>query len=361
MEMPNITHYEEEIYSDWIKKHQCKKYTELMRKFERDNCIGLRHEIPRPPYSDPDCDCLKDCSYYWELTQFLNQQEENMGGEFKYVAPSKCKKDDRNEEKLHGENGEKEIAVYCKDASGKPDLYLKSDQFGFSAYNLDKKYPYGMLYEKAKQKDDEKKKEEQFAFIADCIYDTRTLGGGFLWPLDMWSGYNAARGGTANSSGKLFYIEDRVDLTLLEVKHLFEWICEEDERKKDVIWNKYTDKIFRKKIKEDSKKDSVYIKWLQHFESFENYIKFFCFDDFMENVMPLDIVESELRLSDDGMRAEGVKIPLKDPTKYKDREKYSIYHLPESEMLKMLNNVRTLIIARSRKMQAVLDQRRKKR
>ncbi len=363
--MLSITHYEEEVYSDWLEVNQCRKYTDLMKKFERDKYyMGVRQKevskIEKPPYIDPDVDCLKSCSYYWELTQFLNQQEERMGGEFRYVAPSGCKKDGVDEAELRDENERQQIAVYCSGASGRADLYLKSDQFGFSAGNLDKKYPYGMLYEKAKQKDDEKQKDRQYAFVADCIYDTRTLGGGFLWPLEMWAGYNRARGGSANSSYKRYYIEDRVDLTLLEVKHLFEWIFEDDGRKKDEIWDKYHDVIFRKKIREDSNKNSAYIKWFRHFGSFENYIKFLCFDDFMVDVMPIDIVESELRLSGDGMRTEGEKVPLEDPTKYKDRAQNSIYRLDEPEIVKMLNNVRCLITARSQRMQSVLEQRRKK-
>ena len=52
-------------------------------------------------------------------------------------------------------------------------------------------------------------------FLANYVYTTRTLGGSFLWPETLWKDYNKSRG-----NGN--YIEDRVDLTLLEIKHYFE-------------------------------------------------------------------------------------------------------------------------------------------
>lgn len=52
-------------------------------------------------------------------------------------------------------------------------------------------------------------------FLANYVYKTRTLGGSFLWPKSLCSTYNKSRG-IRN------YIEDRVDLTLLEIKHIYE-------------------------------------------------------------------------------------------------------------------------------------------
>lgn len=384
MGMSKITYYEEEIYSDWIGLNNCKNYKELMKKYMQDGSYRVEmgrwktpKEYKNPPYSDPDGEQLQSCSYYWELTQFLNQQEKNMKdekkdgfGEFEYIAPSNCKKDDGQDEAVHGVEGK--ITVLRRSSNTcESDIYLKSDQFGFSVGNFDNTHPYGILYKIAEQQDDEK----LYTFIADCINDTRTLGGGFLWPIGIWGGksgrcgYNAARGGgnPFDVEGKYlgkkysrYYIEDRVDLTLLEMKYLFDWIKEHEEKD---IWEYYRNKgiiIFNEVIKNDKNG----IEWLRHFGSFDNYIEFFCFEDFMKDGMPLDIVTSELELSDDGMKVEGEKNPLKDSTEYKPREEHSIYHLfnPKNnleEMKKVLNNVRILTIARSKRMQTVVDQYKK--
>lgn len=379
MKMSEITYYEEEIYCDWIKRNNCNNYKELIMKFMKDGrymgSVGKykkEKEINKSPYSDPDCEKLQSCSYYWELTQFLNQQEEKMKeiliGEFKYIAPSNCKKDDGQDDGAEGI-----ITMRRSDNTCEPDIYLKSDQFGFIVYNFenDDTHPYGILYKIADKQQDDEKKEELYAFISDCINDTRTLGGGFLWPIGIWGGksgrcgYNAARGGgnPFDVEGKYlgkrysrYYIEDRVDLTLLEMKYLFKWILCTDEHEKETD---YSNNIIFNIAKNDKKG----IEWLRHFGSFDNYIEFFCFDDFMENGMPLDIVTSKLELSEDGKKVEGKRETLKKSTEYIPREEHSIYHLfnPKNkknleQMKTILNNVRILTIARSNRMQAIVDQ-----
>lgn len=59
-------------------------------------------------------------------------------------------------------------------------------------------------------------------FVAECIWDVRTLSGCFLWPLirigNPWkSMYNIYRGVRS-------YIEDRVDLTLYKIKSFYDMI-----------------------------------------------------------------------------------------------------------------------------------------
>ena len=67
--------------------------------------------------------------------------------------------------------------------------------------------------QKNKSENDQAKAAE---FLTKYVYTTRTLGGSFLWPESWHRDYNMGRGNRS-------YIEDRVDLTLLEIKHYFEY------------------------------------------------------------------------------------------------------------------------------------------
>ena len=370
MKMPEtkITHYEDELNYNFIK---------LMKTFIRDI----------PPYEDPDA--WLDCSYYWELTQFLNNQEmwlkDEMGKPYqpyRYIAPNKCKKP----EGAKREQGSDENEIIVKGDNNEEKFRLKSDQFGFmfggnrAAFDS---HPYGYLCELVKtetKKEDDKDKD--YEEIAKCIYDTRTLGGGFLWGKAIWGTYNKARGGSKNSwPNERYYIEDRVDLTLLEIKHLFEWIelgmPEEDTclfnkigrdstegNRVDALYN-----IIQKKIENKEKGVLEYIEWLQHFDTFENYIKFFRFDDFVDKDktwLPFDIMESELKWDDEHKRPRWEKVVvLEEPTKYKQRKDHSIYKnwnvdgekRSAEELEQMLENVRILTLARSYQMQEVIGRK----
>lgn len=102
-------------------------------------------------------------------------------------------------------------------------------------------------------------------FIANYVYTTRTIGGSFLWPETLHEQYNKHRG---NGS----YIEDRVDLTLLEIKHYFEY-RELDDKKNfkysgDILFSRY-------KIPDAQ-------TWFGFFDSFEDYVDFFMFNDFVD-------------------------------------------------------------------------------
>lgn len=80
------------------------------------------------------------------------------------------------------------------------------------------------------------------------------------------------------------YIEDRVDLTLFEVKEAIEKLNNKKEKKyKDGDGNVLIEKCWTETMR----------KWLSQFESFEEYVKFFAFQPFVdeENAwMPYDIL-----------------------------------------------------------------------
>ena len=375
-----ITYYEDEINDSVFKKNECDNYIQLMEKYLKEGkYYPQRGESERPPYNDPDCCFIPLCSYYWELTKFLNKREkwlkEIMRGKYEmyeYAAPVNCKKDKQEKSKYPG-SGKNEIIVYC---NSEKKLHFKSDQFGFSV-GADKckfdNHPYGSLCDMVRGKTEEEK-TRVYKIIAECICHTRTLGGGFLWPVNakIHFNYNMRRGGSKDSNDNGHYIEDRADLTLLEIKHLFEWICpdgkaEDEEILKDSKeWERcgcgddILFDIIKKKIRTNDNREGKgvldYIQWLRHFGTFENYIKFFCFDDFLDKqFMPFDIAESKLEWNDENRKWSGTEKTLEETTKYKQREIYSIYRLFIEKLEQMLKNVSFLTVARSYRMQKVID------
>ncbi len=210
-------------------------------------------------YRDPDgtwSDINSD--FYIKIEKFLNKQEKRfLNGNWRYKFN-------------HSEPGG--INVYD---NGNILFTLRSDQFGFSRPVKGKNYPYNRFlilsqdYNLACEK------------VGSWINDTRTIGGSFLWPIRLCydgiyrSEYNRDRGGQVNT-GISYYIQDRVDLTLLEIKHSYDPNYEK----------KYSgDKLFRYYI-DDTNYDEYecsHIKmWLDHFGSFYNYVDFFMLWDFVD-------------------------------------------------------------------------------
>lgn len=179
------------------------------------------------------------------------------------------------------------ITVYYKDKYGnKQHFTVHSDQFGFSAVPciyFRKNYPLSRYLEMQKNKSD-KDPDAIANFLTKYVYTTRTLGGSFIWPESWYKGYNMNRG---NGS----HIEDRVDLTLLEIKHYFEY-RELDDKKNfkysgDILFSRY-------KIPDAQ-------TWFGFFDSFEDYVDFFLFNDFVKatvtdgkkEYMPINILNGE--------------------------------------------------------------------
>lgn len=197
-------------------------------------------------YIDPDG--KKNTDFYSALSDFLNASRISR----------------KNNKILSFEANEAPygmITVYYKDKYGnKQHFTVHSDQLGFSAVPwiyFSNKYPLSRYFEMQKNK-------EAAQFLADYVLTTRTLGGSFLWPETLWKGYNRSRGCAK--------IEDRVDLTLLEIKHYFEYRDLDDKKKfkyrRDILFSRY-------KIPDAQ-------TWFGFFDSFEDYVDFFMFNDFVD-------------------------------------------------------------------------------
>lgn len=176
------------------------------------------------------------------------------------------------------------ITVYYKDKKGEEHHFtLHSDQLGFSAVPctyFKQNYPLSRYLEMQKNKSD-KDPDAIAEFLANYVYTTRTIGGSFLWPETLWKSYNPGRGCAK--------IEDRVDLTLLEIKHYFEYRDLDDKKKfkyrRDILFSRY-------KIPDAQ-------TWFGFFDSFEDYVDFFMFNDFVDKdkqtkeYMPINILTGE--------------------------------------------------------------------
>lgn len=212
-------------------------------------------------YMDPDK--KESIDFYNDLSDFLN------------AASCEHRKD-----LLFKANGlsKKGIMVYRK-KDKKEYFTIQSDQLGFSAVPwiyFSTKYPLSRYFEMQKN-------EEAAKFLTDYVLATRTLGGSFLWPESLYKDYNPGRGRAK--------IEDRVDLTLLEIKHYFEY-RELDDKKKfkysgDILFSRY--KFLDTQT------------WFGFFDSFEDYVDFFLFNGFVKEInkngkkeyMPINILTGD--------------------------------------------------------------------
>lgn len=287
-------------------------------------------------YRDPDSaveEQLQRSSYYKWVTRFLNKNmkvnelyKRNIVNKNLIFVPPKLagtgeawneefpKKlpvfaDDKDEGKYGGlKKDPKKILVYelnedgsIKDPEG-PYLRLSSDQLGFAAinyalYQYPKTYLFNLrrplyrLFNLALELEEGKSKTIN-KFISEFIDYTRTLGGAFLWPTNhVQSGntnpiYNVKRGVGS-------YIEDRADLTLLEVKCYFEgkhiFIEREGriEEKKSVL-SSFMNSQMKQFIEIFGKTNDPSSK------GFENYSEFFKFNgSFVKDGVPINILTEE--------------------------------------------------------------------
>lgn len=229
------------------------------------------------------------------------------------------------------------ITVYYKDQYGNEQHFtVHSDQLGFSAVCLKyfrKNYPLSRYLEMQKNKLDklknksDKKLETVAKFLSEYVYTTRTLGGSFLWPEDWYKGYNMERG---NGS----YIEDRVDLTLLEIKHIYKF----RELENQLIYGK--DYLFKRY------KNQYADKWFGFFDSFEDYVDFFMFNDFVDKdkqtkeYTPINILTGEAFETD-----------------YPGYKKDTLKEIEDEKQLKeMLERVRDMVEKRTKKMEDLINE-----
>lgn len=267
-------------------------------------------------YNDPDN--KKNTDFYDKLANFLNASRISR----------------KNNNILSFEANEAPygmITVYYKDNYGnKQHFTVHSDQLGFSAVPwiyFRKNYPLSRYLEMQKNKSD-KDPDAIAEFLANYVYTTRTIGGSFLWPETLHEQYNKHRG---NGS----YIEDRVDLTLLEIKHYFEY-RELDDKKNfkysgDILFSRY-------KIPDAQ-------TWFGFFDSFEDYVDFFLFNGFVKEInkngkkeyMPINILTGK---------------PFKKD--YLNYEKNVLKGLEEDKLKAMLDLVMRMVKTRSEDMEKLI-------
>ena len=288
-------------YDEWEKVYT--KYLEMLYESPQDL------EMLYDPYNDPDAMATMNAGFYNDLASFLNTQEKRvLNGKWEYKA-------------IFGDKAEYYgIQVY----ENKEKLFvLFSDQFGFSA--PDRNHPYDYYVKLAKAISEDRYKEV-ISNVVEWIFNTRSIGGSFLWPRHGTKGrdnYNYKRGGTENYS---CYIQDRVDLTLLEIKHIYE----ERPTESDILFQLYSDQKKYKDLK----------TFFDHFGSFKTYIEFFMMDDLVKGDMPIDIITGET------MTDEDIK-------KYRNK-KVSIFDLEINRLEQMLRRVNDLIVARTKRIESEL-------
>ena len=247
-----------------------KKYRGQLTREKEGKKLGV--------YNDPDRSHRSSSSAYYKLlAKFLTIRENDnnfkgrLNGNFKYEF---CTEYPSGIRVYKRENGEDKYL-----------FTLRSDLFGFSAPKLTWKttktpHPYDVYLNN--------NKKDAIDNVVNWILNSRNIGGVFLWPLRKCADgkykieYNLARGGKVLIGEKMYdghYIQDRVDLTLLEIKHSYD----------DHYVDKYSgDKLFRYYIDENT-----HIKqWLNHFKDFKTYVEFFILNSFVEQItlMPFDIV-----------------------------------------------------------------------
>lgn len=287
--------------------------------------------IDKGVYLDPDVEGSCSIEFYNNLTKFLNTQEKDFSDklEEEYIYSF-------NETKPYGI----EVREKIQEKISGPIFYLKSDQFGFSAPSNKYEHPYDTYKRLAKAKDRDKK-------VKHWLYVTRSLGGSFLWPMesDGKGGYienplyNVKRGGTKSSAGTRYesnyYIEDRVDLTLYEIKQVMDYIgSDHTELQGNILWNCCLP-------------ETNMIKWLRHFRNFKTYVEFFKFDDFVnknKKYIPYDITDKEKSVLDEN-KYKGKDRPRKIWTGKGEAE-----CMTEENLKDMFDLLAEYIVNRSKKM-----------
>lgn len=312
-ELKLCSYAKKEVRMDLNNEADLKEFKENYREFINtlwDNIKNNKKENKdqnnQGPYSDPDT-YSHNPLFYEDLCRFLNSVSDK-----NFVVKNnsiKC-------------NGEK----FCP------------DQFGFSApsYNLNHIYDIylKLSYELSLKKEENEAleiKDRAIEKVINWIMESRTIGGAFIWPEYIWNKYNTERGGAMASKDypNKYFIEDRVDLTLLDIKHYLEEI----NMKPNILCNNDKEK-----------------KWLESFKDvapskrFKKYVDTFLFNDFVdENYMPYDIVKSNFAKINSAKRE---LIPI-DENELDTNKKNSIYNKDLETVERILNNVNILIKERS--------------
>lgn len=266
---------------------------------EWEKAFVLNDRLNEFVYMDPDNSSIL---LYQDLVQYLNIQEEELegllSGKYRYTVSF-------NPFGIRVEDDENGV------------WFLKSDQLGFSAI--------GSVYQAFIDKADEDDKELARKNVSKWIFESRSIGGGFLWPMDYKDGnwicnpqYNKTRGRNP--------IQDRVDMTLLDIRNCF---CEVDKSRLLYQFNK------REHMK----------KWLLHFgkgeDGFKKYIEFFSFSPFIDEI--------------DGFPKELSNIENKVTDFWDCRYTKSLSDYDFETLKAILSNLNFLIVTRSKLMEDIIS------
>ncbi len=270
-------------------KEEYRKFLNTLWEDIKNNKKNYKKNPNRGIYFDPDSFAGKNRGnplFYEDLCKFLNSSLDYE--KYKYV----------------------DNFIECN------GVKLYSDQFGFSAPCTNLNHIYDKYLEVSQKLG--KDKDETIEKVIKWVMESRTVGGSFIWPNVKGSKktYNFRRGGSCYGGS---YIEDRVDLTLLEIRNYFK----KTSTKYDILPSCEEER-----------------KWLDSFGSFENYVDELKFKAFVDkNYMPYDIVNSDF--------AEGNKKVI-DESEVDYKKKHSIYIVEDErdylgKIERMLNNVNILI------------------
>lgn len=297
----------------WKKEYIARFRTSYISPLKKTNLVNAL-------YCDPDTTYKKslDNHFFERLVTFLNEQEDHFSEE----------KDFDKKPRLEGKyeyEFEMNKGIKVTSDNEKDGFYLKSDQLGFSAPTNEKVYPYDLFLIKSRDIDKALKQ------VANWIVSSRTIGGSFLWPEQFYKKYNLSRGGKIDSKNQ-YYIQDRVDLTLWEI---FYWYENNDSSNK---------KVTKMTSVNDEKATDALEKWLSHFKTFETYIEFFCFQDFVnEKSCPINILSGSAEEPQWNNNTSNRK-----PEITEQLDKKTIY--------KMLDRVNTMILKRSKRIEEIIKQ-----
>ena len=289
-------------------------------------------------YIDPDTTYRNiESPFYRKLTDFLMTRKNDDNWTYRFCSN-------------YSKNNENPAGIWVNDSSSlNPILYLRSDQFGFSAPQKEnrawnRKYPYASYLNLGGEKE----------FVTECIWDMRTLGGCFLWPIihigNQWkSVYNIHRGVSS-------YIEDRVDLSLYEIKIFYDLIEKYADESNQMISKRLTDEGYI--LLKYSDKEEI-CNWLRHFKSFKGYVEFFCFRPFVdEQYQIIDITKSKLKYDEagkDGFTSGYSILSKKSVDDYRMSKQNRIEAIEDKEKIKqILINIKNMTARRTKCMETIL-------
>ncbi len=289
-------------------------------------------------YIDPDCTTdVGKTEYYKLLTDFLRKREKDFsdGSNMYSFWPPKEAKATSESEKRNELSDSKKIVVMD---GNNPIFRLTSDQFGFSAVeeiysdqSKSEKHPLSILLNR-------KNNENIRTLITNYVKNSRTLGGAFVWPIKKEGrrvcSYNMRRGLCANKDINIYqgYIEDRVDLTLLEIKHALDGEYDRGNFSSDILYDEY--------MKNDCMK-----LWLKHFVSFEHYYKYFMLEPFVVDGMPINIISGNAIREDEVL---GYK------EKFLRSKRGQLQDLDTEALIHVIKRMEEMIMSRTDAMEEIL-------